>query len=172
MPFPALSICPIIHPWSSRLSSVPLQPICRLCPCIYECPLGSINGNNISPAQCSVHSHQPCFGEVWRINLPFRVKMTEPAKSSLWDFRWENEVRFGAYGFGENYWWLPSAYLISLVIEVISWLAIMAPKSSNTDDLTSLSSLKFMTYLRVAALPMSDSSKQMLDGPYPLASSF
>lgn len=43
-------------------------------------------------------------------------------------------------------------------------------KSSNTYDLTPLSSLKFMTpCLRVAALPRSDSSKQILDGPFPLA---
>lgn len=44
-------------------------------------------------------------------------------------------------------------------------------KSSNTYDLTPLSSLTFMTScLRVAALPRSDSSKQTLDGPFPLAS--
>lgn len=116
------------YPWGRRLSSIPPANLEDTSRCVrvssgtHQLAITSC----LPSALCTVTSF--ALGEVLRINLPFRVKVTEPAKSSLWDFRCRQmRSDLGLIIFKEVYWWFISAYPIDLVIGVVSWLARMAP---------------------------------------------
>lgn len=93
-------------------------------------------GVSSETCQLVITSHLP--SALFTVTSPALMKYQESTCLSEW--RWqnqlnihysisgvENEVRFGAYGFGEDYWQLTtSAFPVALVIGVITGLAVMA----------------------------------------------